>query len=318
MASGLAGPSFSTQARKGRSASGSSRLPVPKNSRRSASLRSDTGSDTGRWWPKSCDVDALAGVAPGGELHPQAAALAQLAVEVALEETEGGGAVGPLDGGGHGQPAARVEQQRHVTGEPFVAALRLYQPCRPGLGSEARAGDLAAAAVVGEQHLAVAQARVAAAEGVEGVGGGLLELAVEGHRGVAEEVPDQSAGEQPQGDADEYCDHRDRQHADEEVGEGELAADPPEKEAKEADAAPQQHQHQRRGEQQHEDAAVVAQPCHQGADQKQADEDEQQRGSLADHGRARILRPRLGGCPRLTTQDRREGCMVEAEGPAST
>ena len=228
------------------------------------------------------DVHPLAGFAPGLDLHPQAAAVAQLAVELALVDAERGGAVAAFDGGGDGGAAARVEDDRHVTRQALVGhPVRLHQPLGPGLGREGGAGDFLAVAVVGEQQVAVAQPRMSLAEAVEGGGGRLLELALKGDGGVPEEVPDQRAGEQPEGNADEHRDHRDRQHADQEVRERELAADAPEEAPEETDAAPQPGEHQRRRQRQHVEPLQPDELGPEGADEQQADEGKEQRGSLA-------------------------------------
>ena len=230
--------------------------------------------------PEDLDVDALGPRVLLDEVHPDAAALTQLAVELAGEHPEGRHSL-PFDPGGEGHPAAVEHGEGHVPAQP-LSPPRLDHPGGPLAGEGGVAPEAPAVAVVREPEVPLARGhRAAAAEPFERGRGRLLRLVVQLEDGVAEEVADERAREQVERDPDEHDDERDGEDADEEVGEGELAPHPPEEAAEQVDPDPQQHQQARRRRGEHGEAADSTQVRTRGGRQQQAYGAEQQDVALA-------------------------------------
>ncbi len=193
----------------------------------------------------------------------------------------------PAEEGHHAVAVARGRRRQGGTaaghrdearGRPQTVPLldergRQLQPGRPDGGQARVAGELLAAPVVAEDDVLPfgAAGRTVGGEGVETPLGRRDEIPLHRLHGVAVEMPEEEAGEQVGEHRQQQEEQRDRQHAEQEVGEGEPASDLPEEGAVGPPEPPDQERHPAAGEQ---DAGEDAQV----GDVRQRDETQDREG----------------------------------------
>ena len=195
---------------------------------------------------------------PGRAISTQTSLLALSSASSGRVERHHAPAVGRCGGRHRRQRAVGGDERRQDlavhrgAGRAAQGALEAPggQPGRPGLRQALVAGHLAAVPVGREDH-AGPFGRGGPA-GARHLAHPLLgphrDLFLEGAGGVPVEVVEEEAGQQVGGHGQHHQGHGDRQHPDQEVGEGEAPADLPEERLEEPPGPPQQRERQPAGE----------------------------------------------------------------------